>query len=82
MEMTMNANFSQLSFDEMMLIDGGAWSWKEFGKSVLGSTVGGAAGGAVVGAMAGGVGAGPGALTGAVGGAITGAVTYLVCGWW
>ena len=82
MEMTLKNGFCEMSIDEMFLVDGGAWSWAEFGKSILGGAVGGAAGGAATGAMAGGVGALPGAGVGAVGGAVGGAVTYLVCGWW
>lgn len=82
MEMVLNNGFCEMTMDEMLLIDGGAWSWKEFGKSVVGGAVGGAAGGAVTGAMAGGVGALPGAGVGAAGGAVSGAVAYLICGWW
>ena len=71
-----------MSFDEMQTLDGGAWSWKEFGKSIIGNAIVGAGAGAVTGAMAGGAGAAPGAAAGAVGGAITGAGYYLLCGWW
>lgn len=82
MEIVLSNGFMELSAQDLMDFDGGEWSWKAFGQSVVGGAVGGAAGGAVTGAMAGGVGAAPGAGIGAIGGAVGGAVTYLVCGWW
>lgn len=82
MEMVLKNCFTEMSFDEMLSLDGGAWSWKEFSKQVFGGAAAGAAGGAVTGAMYGGVGAGPGALAGGVGGAVTGGVLYLLIGWW
>ncbi|MDL4838914.1 Blp family class II bacteriocin [Aquibacillus rhizosphaerae] len=74
--------FQTLSATELLLIDGGAWSWADFGKSTAGGAVGGAAGGAVTGSFAGGVGALPGAGIGALAGAAGGAATYLAVGWW
>lgn len=82
MEMVLKNCFTEMSFDEMLSLDGGKWSWKEFGKQVFGGAAAGAAGGAVTGAMAGGAGAAPGALAGGVGGAVTGGIMYLLTGWW
>lgn len=84
MEMTFNMSaFEVLDQDMLMLIDGGAWSWKEFGQA----TVGGAVGGGITGACAGSVtlpvvGSVAGWAGGAILGGIGGAATYLVCGWW
>ena len=73
--LAMNESFvRELTMDELNLIAGGAWSWKEFGRS----TASGAVGGAIAGSFEGGVGAIPGAGIGAV----VGAVTYLATGWW
>ncbi len=80
--LALSQNFEELTFEELMSIDGGAWSWKDFSKATVGGAVGGAFGGAVVGAMAGGVGAGPGALAGGISGGLAGAVGYAVIGWW
>ena len=83
MEMIISNNFAELNAIDMFSIDGGAWSWKEFGKSI----VGGAVGGAVTGAFAGTVtlpviGTVSGWAGGAILGGIGGGLTYLVCGWW
>lgn len=83
MEMTLNPTFGQLSFDEMMQIDGGAWSWKAFAQSITSGAVGGAVAGAcggtvtipVIGTVAGWAGGG-------ILGGLGGAAAYLVCGWW
>lgn len=83
MELTLKNNFSELSFQELMQVDGGEWSWKELGKSTVSGAVGGAVAGAaggtvtlpVVGTVAGWAGGG---ILGAVGGA----AAYAVCGWW
>ena len=84
MNATINAvNFQEISLEEMMLIDGGKWSWKEFAQSTVAGAVGGgisgAAGGTitlpVVGTVAGGAG-------GAILGGLGGAAAYAVCGWW
>ena len=82
MELVLSNNFCEMSFADCLNIEGGAWSWADFGKSILGGAAGGAAGGAIVGACAGGVGAAPGAGLGALGGAVAGAATYAVVGWW
>ena len=84
MEMTLNMGcFEELSTDEMLTIDGGAWSWKEFGRNIVGGALSGAIGGAIAGgSWNGGIGAAPGAGFGALGGAAGGAAMYLVCGWW
>jgi hypothetical protein len=43
------AGFEELSNDELLMVDGGEWSWKEFGQSTVAGAVGcslaGAAGG-------------------------------------
>ncbi len=75
MDMIKTNSFTEMSFDEMQTLDGGAWSWKEFGRNIVGGAVSGAVGGAVAGG-------GAGAVPGAVGGALGGAALYLVCGWW
>ena len=73
----MNESFvRELTMDELNLIAGGAWSWKEFGRSTASGAVGGAIAGSFEGE--GGVGAIPGAGIGAV----VGAGTYLATGWW
>ena len=73
--LAMNESFvRELTMDELNLIAGGAWSWKEFGRS----TASGAVGGAIAGSFEGGVGAIPGAGIGAV----VGAGTSLATGWW
>ena len=76
------SGLADLTADDLMDIDGGSWSWKAFGQSVLGGAIGGAIGGAVAGACAGGVGALPGAGIGFVGGALGGAGVYAATGWW
>lgn len=54
--LAMNESFvRELTMDELNLIAGGAWSWKEFGRS----TASGAVGGAIAGSFEGGVGAIP-----------------------
>ncbi len=73
--MTYSRSFQEIEMADLLLIDGGKWSWKGFVKSIVGGATGGAVGGAVAG---GGAGALPGAGVGAVGGALT----YLVTGWW
>ena len=83
MELYLNSNFSNLSIEELTLIDGGAWSWKDFAQT----TVGGAVGGATAGAFGGSVtlpvvGTVGGAVGGGILGAVGGAATYLVTGWW
>ena len=83
MELTMSNDFTNLSMNELEFINGGAWSWKELGKS----TVSGAVGGAVAGATGGTVtlpvvGTVGGATGGAILGAVGGAAAYAVCGWW
>ncbi len=83
MEMAINPTFCELSDFEMMYIEGGKWSWKEFGKS----TVSGAVGGGITGACGGtvtipGVGTVAGWAGGAILGGIGGAAAYAVCGWW
>ena len=82
MDMIKTNAFTEMSLVEMQTLDGGAWSWKEFGKVTIGGAIAGAAGGAATGVMAGGAGAVPGAAAGAVSGAVTGAAYYLLCGWW
>ncbi|MDI6605128.1 MAG: Blp family class II bacteriocin [Thermoanaerobacteraceae bacterium] len=84
MEAVMPLNgFMELADESLMMIDGGYWSWKEFGRS----TLAGAVGGGVVGAFGGSmtlpvIGTVPGAAGGAIVGGLGGAATYLVCGWW
>ncbi|MDN4601429.1 Blp family class II bacteriocin [Paenibacillus sp. F6_3S_P_1C] len=75
--------FNEITFDEMLQVDGGAWSWSEFAKDTIKGAAGGAVGGAVAGAAGGaGVGAGPGAVAGGIVGAVGGAAGYLIAGWW
>ncbi|EGZ44659.1 hypothetical protein [Neisseria wadsworthii] len=87
---TLMLNAHELTMNELELVAGGAWSWKEFGRSTANGVVTGAVGGAVAGGVAesaaGGVGALPGAAAGAgwgaVGGGLAGAAGYLATGWW
>ena len=74
--MVLSNGFCELTMDEIFFVDGGEWSWKEFGQEVLGGAVSGAVGGAVAG---GGL---AGAGVGALGGGLGAAALYLVCGWW
>ncbi len=43
MDMTLSNGFCEVLLEEMLLIDDGAWDWKEFGKSVGTGAVSGAA---------------------------------------
>ena len=83
METVLNNGFCEMSFEEMLLIDGGAWSWKEFwhttGSSAVGGAIGGSLGGSVTVPVVGSV---PGAVAGGVLGAVGGAVGYALFGWW
>ncbi|WP_242965263.1 Blp family class II bacteriocin [Petroclostridium xylanilyticum] len=78
-----NVNFLELSNDDLMTIDGGAWSWKEFGRSVASGALTGAIAGATGGTMTVPV---IGTVSGAVGmgiaGGVIGAVVYAATGWW
>jgi len=75
--------FQEISLEEMMLIDGGAWCWGGFRRSTLDGAVGGSVAGAfagtiklpVIGTVAGWVGGG-------IIGGISGAAAYAVTGWW
>lgn len=80
---SMTNGFAEMSMDDILSIDGGAWSWKAFGQA----TFGGAIGGGITGAFAGSVvlpvvGSVPGWAGGAILGGVGGAATYLFCGWW
>lgn len=83
MEMVMANGFCELNANEMLLIDGGDWSWGEFwkatGEGAVGGAIGGSLGGSVTVPVVGSV---PGAAAGGVLGAIGGAVTYALFGWW
>lgn len=83
MEMVLNNGFCEMSIDEVLCIDGGAWSWKEFlqttGSSAVGGAIGGSLGGSVTVPVIGSV---PGAVAGGVLGAVGGAVGYALFGWW
>ena len=79
MEMTMNT----MSFEEMVLVDGGAWCWKSFSQSIVSGAVGGAIAGSCGGTVTiPGVGTVAGWAGGGLLGALGGAASYLVCGWW
>ncbi|TCW36053.1 lactobin A/cerein 7B family class IIb bacteriocin [Thermohydrogenium kirishiense] len=75
--------FMELTEEDLMMIDGGAWSWKEFGRTTLAGAVGGGITGAFGGSMTLPV---IGTVSGAVGGAIVGglggAAVYITTGWW
>ena len=82
--------FTALSNEELMYIDAGKWSWKDFSTwtgttaaagGVAGATVGATAGSAVPGAGTA-AGACTGAACGFVGGAVLGATAYTIYGWW
>ena len=77
------SNFQELSFTELMNIDGGSWSWTEFAKA----TGSGAFTGAIAGATGGTmvlpiVGTIAGAPAMGAAGAVLGAATYALFGWW
>ncbi len=77
------SNFQELSFTELMNIDGGAWSWKEFAKATGAGAFTGAVAGATGGTMAlPGVGTVAGAAGMGAAGAVVGAATYALFGWW
>ena len=80
MEMTLNTNtFNELTNNELMLINGGEWSWHAFFDAVITGTVSGAIAGAAVGTMTIPlIGEVPGVLGGAVIGAIGGAFKYVI----
>ena len=49
MELTMSNGLCEMSVNEILLLDGGewSWSWSDFGASTAGNCVGGAAAGGV-----------------------------------
>lgn len=75
--------FVELTDESLMMIDGGAWSTKEFLKSIGTGAVSGAIAGAFGGSMTLPV---VGTVSGAVGGGILGglggAASYALFGWW
>ena len=79
----MKNGFCELSLSEMMICEGGAWSWKAFAQSTGSGAVGGAIGGCLGGAVTVPViGSVPGAVVGGVLGAAGGAASYALFGWW
>jgi hypothetical protein len=75
--------FQDVSIEELMLIDGGDWSWKGFAQSTAGGAIGGSIAGAVGGTMTlPVVGTVAGYAGGAILGGIGGAAAYAACGWW
>ena len=82
--------FTALSNEELMYIDAGKWSWKDFGTWTGTTAAAGGVAGATVRATAGsavpGAGTAAGACTeaacGFVGGAVLGATAYTIYGWW
>lgn len=67
-EKTMNNNMNELTLEEMDMINGGKWNWRQ---SVMGGVLGGLTG-AAIGALAGGL---PGAAIGGVCGITCGVIT-------
>ena len=51
LELAMKNGFCELSLSEMMICEGGAWSWKAFAQSTGSGAVGGAIGGCLGGAV-------------------------------
>lgn len=51
MEMVLNNGFCEMPIEEMISIDGGEWSWKEFGQATGSGAVSGAIGGALGGSV-------------------------------
>ncbi len=70
MDMVLNNEFKEVTNEDLLYIDGGAWNWKKFGKSVVSGAISGAFGGATTGTL-------PGVGVGAFAGAVGGAATYL-----
>ena len=56
MELTMSNGLCEMSVNEILLLDGGewSWSWSDFGASTAGNCVGGAAAGGVTAVCTGG----------------------------
>ena len=83
MEMNLKNGLCELSMDDMLLIDGGewSWSWSDFGASTVGNCAGGAAAGGITAACTGGA-CWPAVGIGAVGGAVWGAASYSVGQLW
>ena len=77
MELTMSNGLCEMSVNEILLLDGGewSWSWSDFGASTAGNCVGGAAAG-------GGGTFWPAVGVGALGGAVWGAGSYSVGQLW
>ncbi|SHH17652.1 ComC/BlpC family leader-containing pheromone/bacteriocin [Tepidibacter thalassicus] len=84
MEMTLNINsFNELTNDELMLVNGGEWSWGAFFGSVFKGMEKGyhdADPNATTKVPY--IGEVPAPIVGALVGGIHGAIDYLVCGWW
>ncbi|SHH17627.1 Blp family class II bacteriocin [Tepidibacter thalassicus] len=78
--MTLNINtFNELTYNELMLINGGEWNWYAFFDAVVGGAVSGAIAGSAVGTMTIPlIGEVPGVIGGAVIGAIGGALKYTI----
>ncbi|TCW36043.1 hypothetical protein EDC21_1119 [Thermohydrogenium kirishiense] len=82
--------FMGLTEDDLMMIDGGAWSTHDLGVWMGTTAAAGAVGGATLGGAAGSVvpyagtlaGVGIGGAAGFVGGALIGGIAYCAFGWW
>jgi len=72
--MTAVKGFNEISYDELMDVNGGEFSWNQF----VGAMAAGAVGGAMAGSLVGGGGAGPGAVSGA----LIGGAAYCVMELW
>lgn len=83
MELTMSNGLCEMSVNEILLLDGGewSWSWSDFGASTAGNCVGGAAAGGVTAVCTGGT-FWPAVGIGALGGAVWGAGSYSVGQLW
>ena len=83
MELTMSNGLCEMSVNEILLLDGGEWSWSrsDFGASTAGNCVGGAAAGGVTAVCTGGT-FWPAVGVGALGGAVWGAGSYSVGQLW
>lgn len=90
MNYLMSVNFNEISYNELMLIDGGDWSWSEFGtwtgSAAVAASIGGATLGGTVGSVIPGAGTVTGVVIGGAGGfvvgAAIGAIGYSLFGWW
>ena len=82
MELTMSNGLCEMSVNEILLLDGGewSWSWSDFGASTAGNCVGGAAAGGT--AVCTGGTFWPAVGVGALGGAVWGAGSYSVGQLW